>query len=68
MIVTPPIPQDKNPVFPEEQTTIIFETSDIVPSESTTQRVAASTEEPGTIAKQSKYLSNLMQGIVMLPV
>lgn len=60
MIVTPPhlVPQDKNPVFPEQQTTTTTTGSEIVSivSESTTEEtVATSTVHPGTTAKQSSF-------------
>lgn len=60
MIVTPPhlVPQDKNPVFPEEQTSTILSTSsEAISVTSTTEEiVATSTDEPGTTAKQSNYV------------
>lgn len=56
MIVTPPLmPQDKNPIFPIEQTTT--GTSEMISSasESTTETTVTSTIEPGTISKQSIF-------------
>lgn len=58
MIVTPPhlVPQDKNPVFTEQQTTSTEISSAL--SESTTEEIVATSTviTSGTIAKQSKLL------------
>lgn len=53
MIVTPPhlIPQDKNPVILNDQTTTPG-ISDVIPS-TTTEEVTMSSIEPGTTSKQS---------------